>query len=76
MGGLVFIIDDDPEVRESVVTTVLSGGYEVKEFSSIQSAKEEFNNDRPSVVILDLMLDGENGVDFLTQAVNDNRDVS
>ena len=64
---VVFVIDDDPLVRDSIVDLLASAGLPVKAFGS---AAEFMAVDRPAIascLILDVELPGLNGIDLQSQ---------
>jgi len=59
---LIYVIEDDENIRE-LIRAVLSGyGYPVKAFETAESALEQMEDDRPALAIFDLMLPGIDGL--------------
>ena len=52
----VFIIDDDPDVRE-VLTATLEGKYEVKEAASREEGSQTLKEFIPDIIVLDVMME-------------------
>lgn len=68
----VLIVDDDPEIRESMRMVLEDEGYQVREASDGVAALDELHRDRsPWVVLLDLMMPRMNGWEFLGAAARD-----
>ncbi len=65
MKGRVLIIDDDRLLRESLAVYLMEEGYEVETAPSLSEALASLEAFRPQVAFLDLLLDGDDGLDFL-----------
>ena len=63
MYPLILICDDDPVVHESLGLYLSSEGYEHQSAYDGQQAIEMFENQRPDMVILDLMMPRMSGID-------------
>ena len=63
MYPLILICDDDPVVHESLGLYLGSEGYEHQSAYDGQQAIEMFENQRPDMVILDLMMPRMSGID-------------
>jgi DNA-binding response OmpR family regulator len=64
----VLVIEDDAEIREMVVRLLAMGGHDVTEASSGAEAMERLKEHGSDLVLLDLMLGGTSGWDFLAEA--------
>lgn len=51
----VFLVEDDPDVRESLALQIAHFGYEVKSFADLGPLKEEMKRSEPSVIIMDMV---------------------
>jgi DNA-binding response OmpR family regulator len=60
----VLVVDDEPTVREVVVRYLRRDGFEALEAADVQSARELLASRSPSLVVLDLMLPGGDGLDL------------
>ena len=60
----VFIVDDDPDIRESLRSLVRSVGLEVNAFGSVAEFLKAERPDGPTCLILDVRLPGRSGLDF------------
>jgi DNA-binding response OmpR family regulator len=60
----VLVVDDEPTVREVVVRYLQRDGFEALEAADVQSARELVASRSPSLVVLDLMLPGGDGLDL------------
>ena len=61
----VLVADDDADIRELVEFKLTQNGYAVEAVSDGLAAWESFQADRPSLVILDVMMPGLSGIDVL-----------
>ena len=52
----ILIVDDDADIRE-IITSVLSGKYELKQAGGKDPAKKALKEFNPDLVILDVMMD-------------------
>lgn len=65
--GLVYYVEDDDYIREAVVYALGSTGFEVSAFESGAEFWPVFNQQKPDIVLLDIMLPGEDGIHILRQ---------
>ena len=65
----VFIVDDDPDLRESLQTLLSVLGYHVEGFDSAESFRKVYDPARPGCLILDIRMPGQNGLDFYAELV-------
>ena len=61
----IFIVEDDPEIRELESYALNSSGYETECFADGESFYAHIKRERPSLVLLDVMLPGISGLDIL-----------
>jgi CheY-like chemotaxis protein len=61
--GSILIIDDDPDVRDFVATTLEELGYDVREANDGDEGLSEFRKHPPDLVILDFVMPGRTGAD-------------
>ena len=62
----VFIIDDEKNIRRSLELILKGAGFEVRTFASGKEALQDLNAHSPDVVLLDVMLGKENGLEVLS----------
>ena len=67
MSGRVLVVDDSSLARRNSRRILESAGYEVDEAEDGLSALERYFVQRPSVVILDLVMKGMYGLDVLAK---------
>ena len=63
-GGLVFIVDDDASMRESLKNLIRSVGLRVEPFTSAQEFLRRERPDVPGCLVLDVRLQGLSGLDL------------
>ncbi len=59
----VLVVDDDPTVREVVVSYLRAEGYDVSEAADGESGLTMFERDHPDLIVLDIMLPGVDGLE-------------
>ena len=59
----VFIVEDEPDLRDTLQYNFENEGFKVKSFPNGESFLETIKNDKPNLVIIDLMLPGISGLD-------------
>jgi FixJ family two-component response regulator len=61
---VVFVVDDDVSVRESLELLILSAGWQPEMFASAEEFLERSRIDGPSCLVLDVTLPNLNGLDL------------
>lgn len=61
----VLVVDDEPRVREVVVAYLERDGFRVTDVASVEAARAHLDGLEPDLVILDVMLPAESGLDLL-----------
>ena len=67
MKKLIYIADDESNIRRLVKTFLESEGYIVKDFENGDLLLEEFNKNKCDLVILDVMMPGSDGFEICTK---------
>jgi FixJ family two-component response regulator len=67
---VVFVVDDDVSVRESLEPLILSAGWQAETFASAEEFLERSRIDRPSCLVLDVTLPNLNGLDLQKRIVD------
>jgi DNA-binding response OmpR family regulator len=52
----ILVVEDDPAMREIVSHKLLSHGFEVRQAEDGKQALEKFDQEKPDLILLDLML--------------------
>ncbi|MCL2766174.1 MAG: response regulator transcription factor [Peptococcaceae bacterium] len=63
----IYIVEDDNNIRELVVYALNSAGYEVTGFESGEEFFPAITKEPPELVLLDIMLPGEDGLSILAR---------
>jgi FixJ family two-component response regulator len=63
----VFVVDDDPAVRESIAALATSLGLEAETFESAERFLEQYDPQRLGCVVVDLRLPGMSGLALLEE---------
>jgi FixJ family two-component response regulator len=67
---VVFVVDDDVSVRESLELLILSAGWRPETFASAEEFLERSRFDGPSCLVLDVALPDLNGLDLQKRIVD------
>ena len=62
---MIWIVDDDSTIRDIEVYTLTSTGFEAKGFASGAPMFEALKTERPDLIVLDIMMPGEDGITIL-----------
>ena len=63
MGHKVFIVEDEPDLRDTLKYNLENEGFSVEAFSNGEAFLGSVDKNKPNLVILDLMLPGVSGLD-------------
>ncbi len=62
---MIFCVEDDDAIRELIIYTLHSTGFEAKGFICGKDFFEALREEAPELVMLDIMLPGEDGISIL-----------
>ena len=62
---MIFCVEDDGGIRDLMIYALNSAGFEAKGFSDGESFYEALSEQEPELVLLDIMLPGEDGIGIL-----------
>jgi CheY-like chemotaxis protein len=74
-GLSILIVDDDATAREAVGELLMSFGYDVQQAGSAEEAMPMLAMNRPDVLLTDIVLPGQSGVDFAREALARHPDI-
>ena len=64
MKKIIFVVDDEHDIRNILKINLEHEGYDVREFASGNEALRALSGTIPDLMILDVMMDGMNGYDL------------
>lgn len=64
---MIYCVEDDDAIRNLMIYTLKASGFEAKGFESDESFWPAIRNETPELVILDVMLPGEDGLTILNK---------
>lgn len=62
---MIYCVEDDASIRELVVYTLQATGYEAQGFADGKAFSAALAEQKPQLVLLDIMLPGEDGLQIL-----------
>ena len=65
--SLVLVVDDDPDILQTLALCLTTEGYRVTTASNGQEALDLLNKERPACVLLDLMMPVMDGWQFVAE---------
>ena len=65
MSSRIYAAEDDDNIREILRCTLESYGYEVEVFESAAPMLERMRQQLPDLVLMDIMLPGDDGLELL-----------
>src|ERR1700754_2993399 len=65
--GEIFVVDDDPAVRETLSMVLSAGGYQVVCFADGAALLTVARTRTPSCILLDVHIPGKSGLDILKE---------
>ena len=63
--ALIYMVEDEANIRELVVYTLNARSFTARGFAGAAAFYAALKTERPALVLLDIMLPGENGLDIL-----------
>ena len=63
--SLIYCVEDDSGIRELISYALTSSDFTVEAFEESESFLQSFNNKKPDLVLLDVMLPGMDGMEIL-----------
>ena len=72
---MIYIVEDDKDIREMERYALKNSGFDVKTFENGKEFFEGLASEKPDIVLLDIMLPGEDGLKILKK-IRDNADTA
>lgn len=73
--GRILVVDDEPQIRRIMRTTLTGAGYEVDDAKSGEEALEKVRVFRPELVLLDINMPGMGGL-AACRSIRDNKNIA
>ena len=73
--SVVYVVDDDSDVRNAMDTLMRSVGYKVRTFSSASEFSRAKLSDAPGCLVLDVRMPGMSGLDLQTEMTEAKLDI-
>lgn len=67
---MIFCVEDDSNIRELVVYTLATTGFQARGFEEGKSFLEALALETPDLILMDIMLPGEDGISLLKRLKN------
>lgn len=71
--GTIYIVEDDINIREIESYALKNSGYEIEEFERGKEFFKRLEQQKPELIILDIMLPDEDGMSILSKIRSDKR---
>lgn len=68
----VLLVDDEPSLREPLAEYLTGQGFRVTEAESAAKARSQISQQRPDLVLLDIMMPGEDGLSLCRHLIETN----
>ena len=62
---MIYCVEDDNSIRELMIYTLKSAGFEAKGFKDGTAFMQALQEEKPQLIMLDIMLPGEDGISIL-----------
>ncbi len=62
---MIYCVEDDQSIRDLMIYTLNSAGFQAKGISGASQLAEAMKSEKPLLILLDLMLPGEDGITIL-----------
>lgn len=70
---MIYCVEDDNGIRDLMIYTLAVSGYEAKGFPDSTGLWEALHTVRPELIMLDIMLPGEDGINHPEKAARELR---
>ena len=66
-GNMIYCVEDDESIQSLELYALQGAGFQAKGFADSRTFLEALHKEKPQLIILDVMLPGQNGVELLKQ---------
>ncbi len=73
--AVVYLVDDDPDIRDSLSLWVESIGLKIQSFSSAEGFLKQYSPEHPACLILDVVMPLMNGLELQEELANRNIEI-
>src|SRR5579864_1691668 len=73
--GRILVVDDDPQIRRTMKTTLTSRGYEVTDLRSGEEALDKLRTETFDLILLDMNMPGSGGIETC-RAIRSSSDIA
>ena len=70
---MIYCVEDDTNIRDLIIYALKTGDFEALGFADSRSFYEALDKDLPSLILLDIMLPGEDGIEILKRLKSSTR---
>ncbi len=70
---MIFCVDDDNTIRDIEVYTLQQTGFTARGFANSKELFEALKTEKPELIVLDIMLPGEDGIEILKKLRGDQK---
>ena len=70
---MIFCVEDDSNIRELVVYTLETTGFQARGFEEGKSFLEALALETPDLILMEIMLPGEDGISLLKRLKNSSK---
>src|SRR5665647_1209845 len=67
MDSLIFVVEDEDNIRELLCCALKSFSYRVESFGNAEAMLKAVTGEKPDLILLDIMLPGIDGIEALQQ---------
>lgn len=64
---MIYCVEDDRNIRELIIYTLQTSGYEAKGFSDGEEFWKAMEKQHPELILMDIMLPGQDGISILEE---------
>ncbi len=68
---MIYSVEDEVDIRGMVIYALRQSGFEAEGFAEAQSFWAALSRKRPELVLLDVMLPGESGLEILRRLIGE-----